>query len=230
MGSRTQRRPLRGFTLIEVIMVIAIVAVVVSGATLGLGALTRTRLRSAAFKVMSAAQYAFNRSVTHGTTTRLLFDFDKNTMSVEETATPVTIANLEQLESDPGTAVDPWEMARARIEKPLEPIPTPTSPFSPITTSTGKPIKRYQPQPLGDGVAVHAIVTPREEEPRSEGEGGVYFFPGGVTEHTVIQLTDGSDTIYSIEIHPLTGNGRIYPYAYEPLSDLDDKGEVEDSL
>ena len=73
-------------------------------------------------------------------------------------------------------------------------------------------------------------MTPREEEPRSEGEGGVYFFPGGVTEHTVIQLTDGSDTIYSIEIHPLTGNGRIYPYAYEPLSDLDDEGEVEDSL
>ena len=223
-------RPHGGFTLIEVILVVAIIAVVVTGATFGVGALTRTRLRSASFKVMSAAQYAYNRSITHGTTTRLQFDFEKNTMAVEETEIPVTIANFEQLESDTGTAVDPWELARARIEKPLERTPAPTSPFSPITTLSGKPIKRYQPQPIGDGIAIHALVTPRDPQPRTAGEGGVYFFPGGMTEHTVIQLKDSSDTIYSVEIHPLTGNGRIHPYAYEPLSELDDEGEVQDSL
>jgi prepilin-type N-terminal cleavage/methylation domain-containing protein len=223
-------RPHGGFTLIEVILVVAIMAVVVSGATFGVGALTRTRLRSASFKVMSAAQYAYNRSVTHGTTTRLQFDFEKNTMAVEETETPVTIANYEQLESDTGAAVDPWELARARIEKPLDRVPAPTSPFSPITTLSGKPIKRYQPQPIGDGIEIHALVTPRDPQPRTDGEGGVYFFPGGATERTVIQLKDSSDTIYSIEIHPLTGDGRIYPYAFEPLSELDDEGEVQDSL
>lgn len=223
-------RPSDGFTLIEVILVVAIMAVVVTGATFGVGALTRTRLRSASFRVMSAAQYAYNRSVTHGTTTRLHFDFEKNTMAVEETATPVTIASFEQLEADRGAAVDPWELARARIEKPLEPTATPTSPFSPITTLSGKPIKRYQPQPLGNGIEVHALVTPRDSEPRTSGEGGVYFFPGGATEHTVIQLTDGSETIYSVEIHPLTGDARIHTYAYEPLSGLDDEGEVQDSL
>ncbi len=219
-----------GFTLIEVMLVVAIIAVVVSGATFGVGALTRTRLRSASVRVMSAAQYAYSRSITHGTTTRLQFDFEKDTMAVEETEAPVTIANYEQLESDTGGAVDPWELARQRIEKPLDREPPPLSAFSPITTLDGKPIKRYQPQPIGDGIEIHALVTPRDLQPRTDGEGGVYFFPGGVTEHTVIQLKDGSDTIYSIEIHPLTGDARIYPYAYEPLSELDDYGEVEDSL
>ncbi|MDH3199975.1 MAG: prepilin-type N-terminal cleavage/methylation domain-containing protein [Myxococcales bacterium] len=230
MRQRTPTQPRGGFTLIEVIMVIAIIAVVVSGASFGVGALTRTRLRSASFRVMSAAQYAYSRSVTHGTTTRLQFDFEKNTMAVEETEAPVTIANHEQLESDTGGAVDPWELARLRIEKPLDREPPPISEFSPITTLEGEPIKRYQPQPIGDGIAIHALVTPRDSQPRTEGEGGVYFFPGGVTEHTVVQLKDGSDTVYSVEIHPLTGNARIYPYAYEPLSDLDDEGEVRDSL
>lgn len=223
-------RPRDGFTLIEVILVVAIMAVVVTGATFGVGALTRTRLRSASFRVMSAAQYAYNRSVTHGTTTRLHFDFEKNTMAVEETETPVTLATFEQLELDTGAAIDPWELARAQLEKPLERTPTPTSQFSPITTRSGKPIKRYQAQPLGDGIEVHALVTPRDSVPRTEGEGGVYFFPGGATEHTVIQLTDGSDTVYSVEIHPLTGDGRLHTYAYEPLSELDDEGEVQDSL
>ena len=73
-------RPTGGFTLIEVIVVIAIMAIVVSGATFGINALTRSRLRSASMRVMSAAQYAYNRSVTHGTTTRLQFDFEKDTI------------------------------------------------------------------------------------------------------------------------------------------------------
>ncbi|MGB5812742.1 MAG: prepilin-type N-terminal cleavage/methylation domain-containing protein [Polyangiales bacterium] len=226
---RTPRQLRHGFTLIEVILVIAIMAVVVSGATFGIGALTRTRLRSASYRVMSAAQYAYNRSITNGTTTRLQFDFDKHTMAVEETETPVTIANYEQLEEETGDAVDPWELARARIEKPLDSAPVRTSAFSPITTPSGTPIKRYQPQALADGVEVHAIVTPRDAEPRTEGEGAVYFFPGGATEHTVVQLKDNNDNIYSIEIHPLTGKGRILPYAYEPLGELDEEGDVEDT-
>lgn len=221
--------PTGGFTLIEVVVVVAIIAIVVGGATFGIGALTRSRLRSASMRVMSAAQYAYNRSVTHGTTTRLQFDFEKDTMAVEETETPVTIANYEQLQTDTGTAVDPWEVARQRIEKPLDREPPQTSRFSPITTNDGKVIKRYRPQPLGPGIGVHALVTPRDSLPRTDGEGGVYFFPGGSTEHTVIQLQDSNDNVYSVEIHPLTGKARIHPYAYEPIGDLDDDaGEVED--
>ena len=218
-----------GFTLIEVIVVIAIAAVVVSGATFGIGALTRGRLRSASMRVMSAAQYAHSRSITNGTTTRLHFDFEKDTMAVEETEAPVTIANYEQLKTDTGTAVDPWEVARQRIEKPLDREPPQTSQFSPITTNEGNTIKRYQAQPLGKGIEVHALVTPRDSLPRTEGEGGVYFFPGGATEHTVIQLRDNNENVYSVEIHPLTGKGRLYPYAYEPMADLDEnEGDVED--
>ncbi len=230
MTKQAPNRPQDGFTLIEVILVVVIIAVIVSGATLGLGALTRTRLRSAAYQVMSATQYAYSRSVTHGTTTRVQFDFEKGTMAVEETERPVTMANFEQLEADTGAAVDPWEMARQRLERPLEESTAQVSAFSPIGNGFGKPIKRYQPHELGDGISIHALVTPRDDKPRTEGEGGVYFFPGGVTEHTVVQLKDSSERIYSVEIHPLTGKGTIYPYAYEPVAELDDDGEVEDSL
>ena len=41
------RRPERGFTLLEIMIVIVILALVASGLTLGLGAITRARLRSA---------------------------------------------------------------------------------------------------------------------------------------------------------------------------------------
>jgi len=229
MLRRVPSRTNHGFTLIEVILVIAIIAVVVTGATFGLGAITRTRLRSSAFKVMSAAQFAYNRSLTQGATTRLHFDFDKDTMAIEETLTPVTLATNEQLDDEEGQAVDPWDLARARLQQPLTPV-KPTSPFQPITNQSGKVLERYTAKPVGDAISVHALITPHETEIRTDGEGSVYFFPGGLTEHAVIQLSDSSDTIYSIEIHPLTGNAKIHNFAYEPLDELDDEGEVEDTL
>lgn len=226
---RAQSKTNRGFTLIEVILVVAIIAVVVTGATFGLGAVTRTRLRSASFRVMSAARFAYNRAITQGTTTRLHFDFEKNTMAVEESETPVTLATGDDLESETGDAVDPWDLARSRLEKPLD-TPVPRSPFQPITNADGKELERYQAQPLGDGISVHALITPHEIDKRTEGEGSVYFFPGGVTEQAVIQLSDSSDTVYSVEIHPLTGNARIHNFAFEPLDEIDDEGEVRDNL
>jgi general secretion pathway protein H len=229
MPRRPPARTNGGFTLIEVIMVVAIIAVVVTGATFGLGAITRTRLRSAAFKVTSAARFAYTRSLTQGTTTRLHFDFEKNTMAIEETATPVTLATAEDLESDTGDAVDPWELAKSRLEEPLSPI-EPSSPFGPITNASGKVLRRYTAKPVGDDISIHALITPHDLEPRTEGEGSVYFFPGGVAEQAVIQLSDSSETVYSVEIHPLTGNARIHNFAYEPLDELGDEGEVEDTL
>ena len=211
------------------LLVIAIIGVVVTGATFGLGAVTRTRLRSSAFRVASAARFAYNRSLSHGTTTRLRFDFDKNSMAVEETETPVTLATEAQLDGDAGDAVDPWDLARARLETPLNPI-EPVSPFQPIMNESGKVLERYTAQPIGDAISILALITPHETDKRTDGEGSIYFFPGGLTEHAVVQLTDSSETVYSVEIHALTGAAQIHNFAYEPLDELEDEGEVEDSL
>jgi hypothetical protein len=212
-----------------VLLVIAIIAVVVTGATFGLGAVTRTRLRSSAFRVASAARFAYNRSLTHGTTTRLRFDLDANTMAVEETETPVTLATEAQLDGDAGDAVDPWDLARSRLETPLNRV-EPVSPFQPITNESGKVLERTAAQPIGDAISILALITPHETDKRTDGEGSIYFFPGGLTEHAVVQLTDSSETVYSVEIHALTGDAQIHNFAYEPLDELEDEGEVEDSL
>jgi general secretion pathway protein H len=55
----------------------------------------------------------------------------------------------------------------------------------------------------------------------------VHFFAGGITEHAVLQLSDGAEAIYSVEIHPLTGRARIYPDAYEPRQLLGDPNDPD---
>jgi hypothetical protein len=42
----------------------------------------------------------------------------------------------------------------------------------------------------------------------------------------VVQLTDASDTVYSVEIHPLTGRARLHDWAFEP-EDLRDASDED---
>ncbi len=230
MASRSHHRQ-PGFTLIEVMMVVAIIAMVMGGSAVALGALTRSKLRSASLHTVSAARFAYARAITRGTTTRLLFDFENNTLAVQESENPVTLSREDDFdEGEEGDAVDPWAVAQARLAEPLEPVEA-VDPFQPITDADGAAIKRYSAQPIGDNVKILKLITPHEREPRDRGKGAVYFFPGGITEHAVIQLTDASETVFSIEVHPLTGRSRVHNYAFEPVALLDkNETEVRDSL
>lgn len=223
-----------GFTLIEIMLVVAVIAVVMGGAAVGLGALTRSKLRSASLHTVSAARFAYNRSVSRGTTTRLVFDFERNTLAVEESESPVAISrNEEEADADTdedASAVDPWAAAQERLAERLLPVEDAPSPFQPIVDADGQAVRRYQAKPIGDGVQILKLISPHDPEPRESGKGAIYFFPGGITEHAIVQLTDVADRVYSVEIHPLTGRGRVHNFAYEPVELLDEESEVRDRL
>lgn len=210
-------------TLIEIIIVIIVIALAATGITYSLSALTRANLRSACMTVTAGARFAYNRAISQGHTVRLVFDFDNDQMSFEEAHGRVTLARLddatrEELEDgEDGTAVDPWAAAQARLSDTLRPS-FGASPFTAI------PGRRYQPRPVAPGISIRQLIVPHEPEPRTEGRGAIYFFPGGQTEHAVVWVGDDSDRVYSIELHPLTGRARVHDYAYEPEVMLDDGG------
>lgn len=210
-------------TLIEIIIVTAILALAMSGVTFSVGALTRTNLKSGAAKLGAAARYAYNRAVTRGTTVRVHFTIPGSMFSIEEAHGGVTLGRAKDKKDkknldDEGrsvAAVDPWASAQARINQPDKPT-VGASPFGPITSQDGEVLKRYQNVSLGRGVQVIKLLVPHEPEPVTQGEGSVHFFAGGLTERAVIQLGDGRGAVYSVEVHPLTGRVKVHPAAYEP--------------
>ncbi|HJL18979.1 MAG TPA: prepilin-type N-terminal cleavage/methylation domain-containing protein [Sandaracinaceae bacterium LLY-WYZ-13_1] len=233
-GRAGVRRARAGMTLIEVIVVLIIVALAATGITYTLGAITRANLRSACMTLTAASRYAYGRAISQNSTVRLLFDLNEDRMSFEEAHGRVTLARLddptrEELEEEgegDGAAVDPWAAAQARLDDTLNPS-FGASPFSVI------PGSRYEPQELANRVHIRRLIVPHEPEPRTEGRGALYFFPGGHTEHAVIWVGDDEDRVYSVEVHPLTGRTRVYDYAYEPEELLDDgrggsRSEVDD--
>jgi general secretion pathway protein H len=216
-------------TLIELIVVVVIVALAGSGLSMSLGALTKTNLKSGASKLASAARFAYNRAIIRDNPVRIAFDVPGNTFSIEETKNRVSLARahderrkdtIDQTGQDVA-AVDPWTSAKNRLQEGLKPTYG-ASPFQPLQNDDGKTLARYTNIELGRRVQIVKLLVPHEPEPLEQGKGAVHFFPGGNTEHAVIQLSDGGDSIYSVEIHPLTGRARIYPKEYEPKELLGD--------
>jgi general secretion pathway protein H len=227
-------------TLIEITIVLVILAVAASGVSFGLGALTRSQLRSSCNKVIAAARFAYNRAVVNGVTTRLTFTLPAETFSIEEAHGRIVLANAKDVRRKgdgegavSAAGIDPWKAAEARIKDTYKPN-LGASPFGAIGSSSeladgssAKP-SRYSNVPLGRGVRIVRLTVPHEVDPIEEGENGIYFFPGGQTEHAVIQLSDGGNTVYSIEIHPLTGRVTLHTEAYEPRALLDNADSDKD--
>jgi general secretion pathway protein H len=222
VSQHTMGRTREGMTLIEVLVVIGLLALATATVTFSIGALTRTKLRSACMRVAAASSFAYNRAISDGNTLRVVIDMEGNHLSLEEARGQVTLARTNdprrmeaEKDGEAHEAIDPWEAAKARLEKTFRPS-FGRSPFRALTGRKGETLKRYQRVPLGDGIRVVQMLLPHEREPRFEGAGAIYFFPSGMTEHAVIQLSDGGDRVYSVEIHPLTGRAKVHDFAYEP--------------
>jgi general secretion pathway protein H len=214
-------------TLIEIIIVVVIMALASTGVSLSLGALSRANLKAGAGKMGGAMRYAYNRAVTQGTTVRVHFKIPGNTFSIEEAHGGVLLATRKDKENKRAQdakgkvvdAVDPWAAAEARIKHPDLPS-VGASPFGPLTNRDGDAIKRYTNIPLGRGVQFSKLIVAHEPEPRTSGEGSVHFFPGGQSEHAFVQLSDGRDGVYTVEVSPLTGRVKIFAEAHDSSESL----------
>lgn len=223
-------------TLIEIIIVVVIMALASAGMTLSLGAISRANLRAGAGKLGGAMRYAYNRAVSHAMTVRVVFKLAGNTFSIEEAHGGVLLATKKDKEEKRALdargkvvdVVDPWAAAEARIKTPDKPT-VGASPFSPLTNAEGEPIKRYSNVSLGKGVEFKRLIVPHEPEPKSKGEGAVHFFPGGRSEHAYIELGDGREGIYTVEVNALTGRIKVYAGPHESLGLLDSEDEEDSS-
>jgi prepilin-type N-terminal cleavage/methylation domain-containing protein len=243
-----RNRSTAGLTLIEIMVVVVIIAIGSTAASVGIGSLTKAGLQSACVRIASLTRYCYHRALTQGTTVRITLDLERDTFAVSEAHGRITLVRSDAPlrteaarafkdkygdtrdgSDESGASVDPWELARQRIEKP-DVLTMPASPFSQLLSPSGKPLTRFSTQPVGDDIRIAKVIVAHESKPREEGKTDLFFFPSGLTQHAVVQLIDRSNIIYSIEIHPLTGRGKIHNAPYEPEVLLDDPNQKsEDS-
>lgn len=226
-----RRRDQDGYTLIEILVVLAILVLVVAGASLGIGSITRANLRSSAMMLGAAVRTGYTRAVTQGHAVRLVMDLGGQKVWLEETEDRLVLSRdpedsaagaSQSATADGGVAPPAEEPAGGFVlgahDFQIGASNTPRYRGAQFHRIEGS---RFEPRDMPRGVRLLAVYTAHTEGRQEEGVQYLYFWPGGMTERAVIQVADADDgTTFSVVVHPLTGRAGVVPVPVEPEADL----------
>jgi general secretion pathway protein H len=230
----------RGFTLIEVMIALAIVALMTVLSVVGLRSFAKTDLRSTASRMAGTIRYLFDRASTTGKVHRLVIDFDDGKYWAEVSDDPFIIPGGKETEETrlkEAEKIAKEEEAKKEAEEKekffgVQAIPSKylPKPFVPKRAKFGTFREMVvKPATVKASVLLGDIYTPRLAKPLAAGQGYLYFFPLGMTEAAIIHLSDKQrETYYSLVVHPLTGRVQVKSSFVEPNlnEQVDDDGKV----
>lgn len=188
-----------GFTLVEILIVLAIISIVLSMGLPAISRVTYQQLNSTSRRFVGLVRTIRNDAILLSTVHRLAVNLDEQTWWVEQQR------KFELLSDSPEEAV---QTARKKNQEP------PPSNFIYAEKFGKKPLS------LPDGVVFDGVFKQRDGVQR-EGVAYVHFFPNGYAEPATIFLNRagrGSTPGYAIELQPPLGKVAIYRESIEAVA------------
>ncbi len=211
----------RGLTLVEILIVMAIMAIITGVAVAGSMQLPSARLRRSATMIASAVKVGYTRATATSRALRLVLDLDGQKIWLEESDTPMLVQSSEKSATGGADPVDQAE--RAAIAEGAQILKGP-----PVARPRFRAIEAYGfgdvesgkgGKPLQRGISFRSVQTTHDDVPRTSGRAYLYFWPGGRTELASIQLriggSDAESPELSVLVAPLTGKVAIKPGAVD---------------
>ena len=176
-----------GFTLIEILLVLAIVVLILSFGMPVVSRITGQNITTSARKFTSLVRGVRTDAILLSSIYRLKLDLDKNTYLVEYQKQPGLLSESALLSFKP----DP------KSQQKTEP---PDSGFA----VADKYFK--EPKPLPAGVVFNGVLKEKEGQV-VDGFAYIYFFPNGLNEKAILYFNSKSakEGGYSLYIHPTAG-------------------------
>jgi general secretion pathway protein H len=226
-----------GFTLLELLVALALVGLVATLAIGGLNRLAKTELRRSSARLAGSIRYLFDRASTTGKIHRLVLDFDEGKYWAEVSDDRFFMPR--ERETDESRQRDVEDIAR-EAEEEKERQARGEGEDSEIDPSRYQPTdwkpKRARFESLEEkslkavtmkGAKLAGLFTPRYALPISAGKGYLYFFPLGQTEPALVHVSDEDrETFYTLIVHPLNGRVVVHSGYVEPRVEeqFDDEG------
>ncbi len=222
----TRNRRQRGMTILEIMIVIAIIAGASMLVRSGFRLLTKADLSEASVEITSVVRAGVELASSKGEMHRLVIDFDKQAYALEVCKGATEVARNDAVVIDDQSKQRALERAKDRMRGlPADALSggDAEEAMRRTTALAGQHVADRMCVPetqalSGDadgkgwiralradkGIKVRKVYVAHREEAQSSGQVAIYFFPNGSSEKAIIELTDGSD-VYSVLIFGLTG-------------------------
>ena len=239
---RSARRASQGFTLIEVMVAMMVVALIATIGVKGFRTVTKGNLREGSAHMAGAIRFLFDRASITGKYHRLVIDLKEGRYWAEVSDDRFYAPNQAESESDrqkreeKEDAVEEEERKRQERQQLLYGNSSSSSSSSSASSSSSFDMSKMEvgefrprrarfaafketalkPVTLKK-VRIKSVYTPRMTDPVTAGRVYLYFYPLGQTEPAVITLTDESgESVFSLVVHPITGKVKIYNEEVKP--------------
>lgn len=229
-------RAQRGMTVIELLIVLAVVGLLTVIGYMGVRYVSKSDLREDAGQVAATLRNGYRMATETGLHHRVVFDLDEQTFRIETCEGEVLLrrAEEEQMVMHEGDEEDlemPPELERlinSGSQQPgMEPIldqeTTARIAQALRESNIAKPVCALSTLPNGDadgranmrqirtwrGLKIRRVFVQHLEEPALEGEVTVNFFPLGWAEKAIVEVADDDGDQFTILVHGLTGRIEI---------------------
>ena len=215
----SRRRAPTGFTLIELIVVIAIAATLMGATVVGIGALTGARARATLGELGATVRALYDTAALTGHTCRLVFDLPAGdttgfTYRAECAAHAVTSASdrdqtlkdENQARADAakrGGRLGPTGRSGASLLDVLSQEKDRVEAAAKYSTFTSPEV---EPRRVS-GVKL-SVWTPHQRQPAKSGVAYVYFFPQGAVERAQLTARQGN-SVWTLLVAPVTGKTTV---------------------
>jgi len=238
------RRRSQGFTLIEVIVALMVVALIATIGVKGFRTVSKSSLREESAHMAGAIRFLFDRASITGKYHRLVIDLNEGRYWAEVSDDRFYAPNQAESELDrqkreeKETAAEEEERKRKEKQQLLYASSSSSSNSSSSSSSSSSfdmskmEVGEFRPRrarfaafketalkpvTLKKEVRIKSVYTPRMTDPVTAGRVYLYFYPLGQTEPAVITLTDKSgQSVFSLVVHPITGKVKIYNVEVKP--------------
>ena len=202
-----------GITLLEMLVVLAVLVLLAGALTVGYARLPGTALKREAVKIAAALRSGYDRATASGAHHRLILDMAAGTFHLERCEGRVQMRKSRDLQEEAERKKEEAEKAQrlANAQSSGDVLGSMTrnagqmigasAQCAPVDGPMGKAIE------LGGHpkVSFSKIIVAHLEDPAVTGEVTINFFPMGTAERAVIILGVGEEEYFSIGVHPLSG-------------------------
>jgi general secretion pathway protein H len=196
----TARRQ-RGFTLVELMIVVAVIAILTAAVVPAVSSLAGSHARQSAGELAGSLRYLFDTAALRHVTCRMALDLPGRAFSAECAPGVVGVAR----DPDPSRAAADEEVLAERFPDERDVERRRLLAKSRFGAYTDRILKHHE---LPGQTVFRAVRLEGRSRPVTEGTAYVHFFPGGQAERAFIEVAEG-DTVYTVVVEPFTGRARV---------------------